>query len=495
MNRLLAFLTLVLATSAFAQNAQNARVADSQPVPGRYIVVFKDSVADPMGDSERKVRSMGGRRHHAYTKVLKGFAASLSDEAVRKLREDPDIAYIEQDQTVHTTDVETQATWGLDRIDQADQPLDTQYHYDATGAGVYAFIIDTGIRATHQEFTGRLATGFSNINDGRGTGDCDGHGTHVSGTVGGTIFGVAKLVTLVPVRVLDCNGSGTWSGVIAGLDWVAQQTTLRPAVANMSLGGAKSTAVNSAVARAVAAGVTVVVAAGNENTNACNKSPASEPTAITVGATTLTDARASFSNYGTCVDLFAPGASIKSSWNTSDSATSTLSGTSMASPHAAGVAALALQANPSATPAAVAEQILANATLNRLTSLNTGSPNRLLYSLVAGAATEPAVPTIAVKSLSGQRLTAKGGWTARVTITVRDLTSLAVVANAQVSGSFDSGATLQCTTTTTGGCSITSGFMTKEITSTVFKVSDVSATGAEYDASQNSASQVTVNFR
>ncbi|MEJ6023683.1 S8 family peptidase [Ramlibacter sp. PS4R-6] len=492
MTRFLAFLALALAGSAFAQNA---RVHESRPIPGRFIVVYKDSVADPVGETDRKVRRTGGRKHHAFSKALKGFSATLSDDAVRQLREDPDVDFVEQDQTVSTTAVENQATWGLDRIDQADRPLDTQYHYDRTGAGVYAFIIDTGIRATHADFGGRVATGFSNVPDGLGTGDCNGHGTHVAGTVGSTTYGVAKGVTLVPVRVLDCDGAGSWSDVIAGIDWVAQQTGKRPAVANMSLGGGFSSAVNAAVARAVAAGVTLVVAAGNENKDACQTSPAGEPTAITVGATTSSDTRASFSNFGTCVDIFAPGVSIKSTWNLHDASTNTISGTSMASPHVTGVAALALEANPSASPAAITDFIVDNATRNRITSLTSNSPNRLLYSLAGGVASEPPPPTVAVKSLAGQKANASGGWAAKVTITVRNVDTGALVSNARVSGSFDPGGTGQCTTTSKGNCAITSATLAKSVNTSVFTVTDVAAPGATYDPSQDAASRITVHQR
>jgi subtilisin family serine protease len=339
-----------------------------------------------------------------------------------------------------------------------------------------------------------VLAGHTEVNDGHGTTDCAGHGTHVAGTIAGATWGVAKQVSLVPVRVLNCSGSGTTSGVIAGVEWVAG-STLRPAVANMSLGGGFSTALNAAVANAVGAGVTMVVAAGNENANACNKSPASEPSAITVGATTRTDARASFSNFGTCVDVFAPGVQITSAWYTSPTATNTLDGTSMATPHVTGVAALALSANPSARPAAVSNFIVANATEGRLTSLGTGSPNRLLYSLASGAPTEPPPPVIAVKALSGAKTNARGGWAGRATITVRDMESNAAVAGAVVSGSFAPGGTGQCTTASTGSCSITSGAIAKTTPGTVFTVTNVTKTDAIYDASQNSASQVTINQR
>jgi subtilisin family serine protease len=492
MTRLLALLAFLLAGSALAQPV---RISESHVIPGRYIVVYKDSVTDPDAATDRKVRAAGGRKHHSYSSALKGFAATLSDDAVQRLRNDPDVDYVEQDQTVSVAAVESQATWGLDRIDQVDRPLDTQYHYNLTGAGVYAFIIDTGIRATHAEFGGRVIAGFksSDVLDGSGTDDCDGHGTHVSGTVGGATYGVAKGVTLVPVRVLDCTGSGTWSGVVAGIDWVAQQTDKRPAVANMSLGGGLSSVVNSAVARATAAGVTMVVAAGNDNKDACQFSPASEPSAITVGATTSSDQRASFSNYGKCVDIFAPGLGITSSWNTSDTATNNISGTSMATPHATGVAALALQANPAASPAAVASFLVTKASVNKLASIGSGSPNLLLFSLAAGAPTEPPPVTVAVKALTGQKTSASTGWAAKVTITVRNVNTGQSVANAVVKGSFAPGGSGQCTTTSTGSCSITSAGLPKSQVSTVYTMTDITATGATYDSSQNSATQLTIS--
>ena len=383
--RLLA-LALALAaastTTVWAQaSAANVRgFAPSTPIRGQYIVVFKDHVPDARAEAATVMRGVGaqGRLLHTYTAAIKGFSAQLPDAAVQALRNNPNVLLVEEDQTVQLNQTQADATWGLDRIDQVDRPLDGQYEYNATGSGVTAFIIDTGIRADHVEFGGRVGAGFTSINDGRGTSDCDGHGTHVAGTVGGSTWGVAKQVSLVPVRVLDCRGSGTWSGVIAGVDWVAN-STVRPAVANMSLGGGKSTSVNAAVAGAVAKGVTMAVAGGNSSADACNYSPASEPTAITVGATTSSDSRASYSNYGSCLDIFAPGSSITSAWHTGATATNTISGTSMASPHVCGVGALYKHAFGDASSATVHNWIINNSTTGRIKSNPTGTPNRLLF--------------------------------------------------------------------------------------------------------------------
>lgn len=479
------------ALAAASAQAQPVRgFAASQPVPGRYIVVFKNGVGDPAAEAAGLARAAGGQVHHVYTAALKGFAASLPAQALQGLRNNPNVDFVEQDQTVSLTASESQATWGLDRIDQADRPLDTVYNYNYTGSGVYAFIIDTGIRADHVEFTGRVLPGTTSISDGNGTNDCNGHGTHVSGTVGGTVYGVAKQVKLVPVRVLNCSGSGTWSGVIAGIDWAAN-SSLRPAVANMSLGGGLSSSVNAAVAGAVSKGVVMAVAAGNDNANACSYSPASEPSAITVGATTSADARASYSNYGSCVDIFAPGSSITSAWNTGPTATNTISGTSMATPHVAGVAALALQANPGATPAAVASWIVANATANRISSTGTGSPNLLLYSLGGGTPTPPAAQTIAVKSLAGSTAKVNGrNWRATATIAARDVNSGAALANVTVSGSFAPGGSVSCVTGTSGSCAVSATYGSS-VTAATYTVNGLAGSNMVYDASQNAASQLT----
>jgi subtilisin family serine protease len=372
--------------------------APGRGVDGEYIVVLKE------GANPRSVAAItGAGPNHVYTAAINGFSASLNQGQVNALRNNPAVAYIEQDAVVEVTTTQTGATWGLDRIDQRNRPTDGNYNYTPTGAGVHAYIIDTGILTSHTQFTGRIGNGYDAVTSGGGAVDCNGHGTHVAGTVGGTTYGVAKGVTLHPVRVLGCNGSGTNAGVIAGMDWVANNH-IKPAVANMSLGGGASTATDDAVNRMHNAGVTVVVAAGNENQNACNVSPSRAPNAITVGSTTSTDARSSFSNYGTCVDVFAPGSSITSAWYTSTTATNTISGTSMASPHVAGVAALYLQGAPTATPATVVGAITSTATTGLVTSAGTGSPNLLVYSLLSGTSPPPPPPppgTTYTGSLSG----------------------------------------------------------------------------------------------
>ena len=468
--------------------------AASKPIVGRYIVVFKNSVSNPASEAANIMRGLNGQVHHTYTSALKGFSVTLPDAALQAVRNNPLVDYIEQDQTVSLNQLaspQNQATWGLDRIDQVDRPLDSQYYFNSTGSGVNAFIIDTGIRSDHVEFTGRLMPGYNVIADTNGTNDCNGHGTHVAGTVGGTTWGVAKGVSLIPVRVLDCSGSGSFSGVIAGIDWAANSTA-RPAVANMSLGGGLSTSVNAAVAGAVSKGITMVVAAGNSSADACKYSPASEPTAITVGATTSSDAMASYSNYGTCVDIFGPGSSITSAWNTTASAINTISGTSMATPHVTGAAALALAANTTASPAAVTSFLISNATPNRLTALGTGSPNLLVYSRAAGAPTEAAKTSVAIKSLVGKSAKSGAGWRAYVTATIRNISSGASVPNATVSGSFSPGGTASCVTSSTGSCTLNSAVISRLTSITVMTVQNISGTNLTYDPTQNSASQISV---
>lgn len=375
------------------------RKAATKGIPNRYIVVLEDAAVGFRGDNSAAdvvaadlAVTYGGKVDQVYKHALSGFSAEMTRAEAEALSKDARVKYVEEDGEVYAIATQNNATWGLDRIDQRDRPVNTTYVYNATGAGVHAYIIDTGVRFTHNEFAGRTGTSYDAIGDGQNGNDCNGHGTHVAGTVGGTTYGVAKSVTIHRVRVLSCSGSGSNSGVIAGVNWVAANHQ-SPAVANMSLGGGASSALDSAVNNAVAAGVSFAVAAGNENQNACNVSPARAANAITVGSTTSSDVRSSFSNFGTCVDIFAPGSSITSAWSTSNTATNTISGTSMASPHAAGVAALYLQTNPGASAATVTNAIKSSGTSGRLTSIGTGSPNLLLYSLLTGGGGPTPTPT------------------------------------------------------------------------------------------------------
>ena len=385
-----------LAPTSAPTPSQSPSASRGVPIDGRYIVVFRGGT-DVDRESSRIATAMGGRVTHRYHAALRGMAIELPAAAAAALARVPSVALVEQDQMMAASTTQSSPTWGLDRIDQHDLPLSASYTYNSTGAGVTAYIIDTGILFAHSEFGARARTGVDEITAGGTAADCNGHGTHVSGTVGGTTYGVAKSVSLVAVRVLDCSGSGPNSGVIAGVDWVTADHRAHPgslAVANMSLGGSASTTLDQAIANSVAAGVTYAVAAGNGNflgiaQNACNYSPSREPTAITVSATDANDTKASWANYGTCVDIFAPGVSITSSWYTGG--TNTISGTSMATPHVVGAAALFLEANPGATPAQVAAALTGNATLNVVKSGGSGSPNRLLYTgFVGGGSTGPA---------------------------------------------------------------------------------------------------------
>ena len=364
------------------------------PIRGQYIVVLKDDAAtlEQSADkrSERAVDVLtqaadmslayGLQVDRVYQHALRGFVVrGASEKAIERLLWDDRVAFVEEDGMVYLDATQSGATWGLDRIDQRNRPLNGTYIYNTTATNVRAYIIDSGVRASHSQFGGRVSGGASYINDGRGTSDCNGHGTHVAGTVAGSVHGVAKGARIVPVRVFGCTGGSSNSTIIAGIDWV-RANHVKPAVANMSLGGGASSATDTATNNLINAGVTVVVAAGNSNANACNYSPARVANAITVGSTTNTDARSSFSNFGSCVNIFAPGSSITSAWYTSNTATNSISGTSMASPHVAGVAALYLAGAPSASPATVRNYVYSRATTNVLTGIGSGSPNRMLYS-------------------------------------------------------------------------------------------------------------------
>lgn len=364
-------------------------------IPGRYIVRFASDASVGIAASSL---SVGVRAF--FTSAIDGFVADLSADDLADLRNNPNVIGIEPDTVVSVdtsmTSPQSNATWGLDRIDQRGLPFNGQYNFTSTGRGVTAYVVDTGILATHNELNGRVLPGFTSIVDGKGTTDCHGHGTHVAGTIAGTTYGVAKDASLVPVRILACTGSGSTSGVIAGIDWMVNHHTAGvPAVANMSIGGGLSTSLNSAVDRAVADGISVVVAAGNSNANACSYSPASAVSAITVAASNLMDSKASFSNWGTCVDLFAPGQSITSAGISTPTAITSMSGTSMASPHVAGAVALYLEKNPTSTPVATANAVNNAATRGVIANAGTGTPNRLLYSASFEAAPNsvPSSPT------------------------------------------------------------------------------------------------------
>ncbi len=468
---LLGFATAATAAATFAAMAAGGVASAATPdeaairdagtvtnVPDSFVVKLKTTgmlQATAIDTSAQRLTSQyGGRISYTYHRALSGFAVKgLTEKQARRLAANPAVEYVQRDGVYKISDTQQNATWGLDRIDQRNLPLDGTYTYPNTAQNVHAYIIDTGIRVTHSQFEGRATPGFDAVTSGGNANDCHGHGTHVSGTVGGKDYGVAKKVQLVAVRVLDCNGSGSTAGVTAGIDWVTQHA-IKPAVANMSLGGGADTTLDNAVANSIASGVTYGIAAGNGDAfgnpqNACSTSPARVPAAITVGATQNNDAKASFSNFGTCLDIFAPGVGITSSWNTNDTATNTISGTSMATPHVVGVAALIASAHPTWTPQQVRDSMVGSATPNKVTNPGTGSPNLLLF---VDNGTQPP-PTndfsVAVSPASGS--VAPGG-SASATVSTAVTSGSAVTVSLSASGAPAGGtATVNPNSVTSGG--------------------------------------------
>jgi subtilisin family serine protease len=442
---LVALVCLLAIPAAFAGGPKkNGLLHAKNRIPGQYIVVLEDRYNNAADVADEVSRRNNAQILHVYDKALQGFAIRLPEQAAAALADDPRVKYVEEDSVVTADTTQSGATWGLDRIDQHNLPLDSSYTYNTTASNVHAYIIDTGILISHTQFGGRASVGVDEVGDGQNGIDCNGHGTHVSGTVGGSTYGVAKSVSLVAVRVLDCSGSGTNSGVIAGVNWVAANA-IKPAVANMSLGGGASQALDDAVTGAVNNGVVMCVAAGNGDANgnavdACTTSPARAAAAITVSATDSTDHKPVWANTGTCVDIFAPGVNITSSWDTSTTATNTISGTSMATPHVCGVSALYLSLNTTATPSAVASALINNSTAGVVIGAGTGSPNRLLYELFIGGGGTPA------PSISGFS-PASGGVGSSVTITGANFTGATSVKFNGQSASFTVNSSTQITAT------------------------------------------------
>ncbi|KOG49151.1 S8 family peptidase [Streptomyces decoyicus] len=371
----------VTAVTAGASPAAEGKIYGAEAkgaVNGSYIVMLKKSVRT--AESGDLASKYGGKLKRSFTSAIDGFSATgLSAEEARQLAADPSVDKVVQNKKFHINEAQDNPpSWGLDRIDQADTKGDKKYNYpDAAGEGVTAYVIDTGIHISHKDFGGRAAYGFNAIDKSDKAEDDNGHGTHVAGTIGGTKHGVAKKAKVVAVKVLDGEGSGTTEQVVAGIDWVTKNHK-GPSVANMSLGGGVDEALDTAVKKAIDSGVTFGVAAGNESSDAGQSSPARVKEAITVASSTKDDEQSDFSNFGTAVDLYAPGSDITSDWNSGDDATKTISGTSMATPHVVGAAAVYLAGHKDAKPADVEKALTAGATADKISNPSEGTPNKLL---------------------------------------------------------------------------------------------------------------------
>ncbi|HEX7305239.1 S8 family peptidase [Lentzea sp.] len=422
-------------------------------VKDSYIVSLKADTASRAA-APGLASKYGGQVGQVWQHALNGFSVKMSAQQAARLAADPKVAFVQQDAQIRMFDVQQNPpSWGLDRVDQRDLPLSSSYQYDTTASNVTAYIIDTGVRTTHSTFGGRASWGTNTSGDGNNT-DCNGHGTHVAGTIAGAEYGLAKAAKVVAVKVLNCSGSGTTAGVVGGIDWVTANA-VKPAVANMSLGGGADSTLDAAVRRSIASGVTYAIASGNSNTDACSTSPARVTEAITVNASTNTDARASFSNYGSCTDIYAPGQNIVSSWNTNDTATNNISGTSMATPHVAGAAALWLATHPTDSPAAVWSGLDAASTPNKITNVGANTPNKLLYTLWGGgqpgtpSVTNPGTQTSTVGTPASLQLSASGG-TAPYTWSVTGLPAgLSASSSGAISGTPTTAGTSSVTATAT----------------------------------------------
>lgn len=507
------------------------------PIAGSsFVVVYKQGGAGNASDlatsnsltemqitGQQVARKYGGVFKYAYSSAIRGFALAIPNtkvtEFVDGMQRNPNVDFIEEDVIVSTNlSTQLQSSWGLDRIDQMSLPLNKTYNYQFDGSGVNAYIVDTGLNDTHEEFANRVKPGFSAILDGKGTTDCKGHGTHVAGTLGGKTYGVAKNVNIIPVKVFDCNGNSSLSGILAGIDWIIQNGRL-PAVINMSLGASVNNTFDQAAAAAFNAGFVVVASAGNYAGLACNQSPAREPSVITVGSSDIDDAKSYYSNFGVCVDLFAPGSNIPSAWIGSNSAINTISGTSMSSPHVAGVAALYLQSNPKASPQQITYALLNSTQAKLIGNLGVSSPNRLLNinntpdftpinqpiyvppitsPVPPSPAPEPEKPTkafriISIKSITATRVkVSKTTWKTNVVISVFSpnngpLDETAVKASFSIGGS-----NLSCTTNVSGVCSITSGIISNTKTSTIITISGVTGESLAYLKRTNKINTLTI---